>query len=110
MGHEHQDAVSLELASRIAAGLPDHPEWIELARANLDHWARRNHDAPGLLRCYAEWEEILQRPIAEVCAILTADTDESQRLRQNSPFSGVLSSRNVWEIKSSLRRHDPTTA
>jgi hypothetical protein len=91
--HDYQDRVSLEMASIVASGLPAHPEWVTLARANLDRWTQRNHDAPGLLRCYGEWR----------AAILTARTDEGQRLRSNSPFVGVLSPREVWDIKRRLR-------
>lgn len=88
---------------RIADGLPQHPEWIDLARDNLDRWSRRNADAPALLRGYAEWREWLDRPIPDICAMLTAETDEGQRLRQNSPFAGVLSPSEVWEIKRRCR-------
>jgi len=91
--------MSRELARRIAEGLRDHPEWIELARGNLERWSTRNKDSPSLLRCYAEWQAILARPVGEICAVLTADTDEGQRLRQNSPFAGVLTPAEVWEIK-----------
>ena len=110
MGHEYQDRVSLEMARRVAAGLRDHPEWLELARANLERWSRQNHDAPTLLRCYAEWSRLLSHPVAEVQAILTAETDEGQRLRQNSPFAGALNAREVLEIKSRLRHHATTAA
>ncbi len=100
MGHEVQDRASLEMARRIAAGLSSHPEWIELARENLDRWSRQNAGAPGLLKYDAEWRDLLELPVQEICAILTAETDEGQRLRQNSPFAGVLSPREVGEIKS----------
>jgi hypothetical protein len=104
MGHEIQDRASLEMARRIAAGLPEHPEWIELARGNLDRWTRQNADALSLLRNYAEWRELLGLPVEEICSLLTAETDEGQRLRQNSPFTGVLSAKEVWEIKERCRR------
>ena len=109
MGHEVQDAASLEMACRIANGLPEHPEWMDFARANLERWSRLNASAPSLLRCYSEWQKLLELGIPEVCAILTAPTDKGQRLRQNSPFAGILSAREVWEIKSRYR-HATTTA
>jgi hypothetical protein len=74
------------------------PEWLDLARANLERWARQNSNAPSLLRCYDEWRKLLTRPVAEVCAALIAEPDEGQRIRQNSPFAGVLTPREVWEI------------
>ncbi|GMV97924.1 MAG: hypothetical protein AMXMBFR83_22770 [Phycisphaerae bacterium] len=109
MGHEIQDRSSLEMARRIAAGLPDHPEWLELARANLERWSRLNRDAPGLLRCYDEWRELLRLPVERICALLTAQTDEGQRLRQNSPFAGVLTPREVWDIKARCRHDQSAT-
>jgi hypothetical protein len=110
MGHEARDEVSLELARRVAAGLPKHPEWVELASANLERWTRQNQGAPALLRCYAEWRQLLSCPLPQIAAILTQETDEAQRLRQNSPFVGVLNPEEVWEIKSRLRRHATTAA
>src|SRR5205814_2578112 len=99
MGHEIQDRASLEMGRRVAAGLPQHPEWLQLARENLDRWSQLNSNAPSLLRCYAEWRELLTLPVEKICEILTSETDEGQRLRQNSPFAGVLSPKEVWSIK-----------
>ena len=110
MGHEIQDQVSLELARRVVAGLPQHPEWLEQARTNLERWSEQNQNAPSLLRCYAEWRELLSRPVEEICSALTAETEEGQRLRHNSPFAGVLPPEEVWEIKSRLRRHATSAA
>ncbi|MBX3377726.1 MAG: hypothetical protein KF678_12070 [Phycisphaeraceae bacterium] len=109
MGHEYQDRVSLEMARRVALGLPSNPEWITLARENLARWKQVNHDAPGLLRAYSEWESILDRPVAEICGVLLQETDEGQRLRQNSPFAGVLSAAEVWDIKRRVR-HEQNAA
>ena len=105
MGHEFQDQVGLEIARRVAAGLQEHPKWLDLARSNLERWARQNDGAPALLRCYEEWQNLLSRPLTEIAAILIAETEDPQRLRQNSPFVGVLKPQEVWAIKSRLRRH-----
>lgn len=107
MDHSFQDAVSLEMARRIANGLPRHPEWLEFARTNLNRWIRQNSDAPSLLRCYDEWRELVEQPVAEICRILTAQTEEGQRIRQNSPFAGILAPTEVWEIKRRLRHATP---
>jgi hypothetical protein len=103
MTHAYQDSVSMEIARRIAAELPRRPEWLDLARGNLDRWSRRNAGSASLLRCYSEWRAILDRPVEEICAVLTSQTDEGQRLRQNSPFAGALTPREVWDIKDRLR-------
>ena len=102
MTHAVHDAIGLALAQHVAAGLPMHPEWIDLAQSNLDRWSRRNHDSPTLLACYREWQSLLERPLDEVRAILLDPTSECQRLRQNSPFVGVLSPSQVWQIKRQI--------
>lgn len=103
MDHRYQDAVSLTLGRRIAADLPNRPEWMALARENLQRWTVQNADAPGLVRCYTEWLALLDRGVSEVCRILTQESDEGQRLRQSSPFAGALSPQEVWDIKRRVR-------
>jgi hypothetical protein len=103
MDHTFQDEVSLEIARRVAARLTASPELLMAASNNLDRWSRLNAGTPSLLRCYAEWREILTRSAEEVCARLCAESDEGQRLRQNSPFAGVLSASEVWDIKRRFR-------
>jgi len=76
-----------------------HPEWMTLAKLNLDRWSQRNHDSPHLLACYREWQQILARPVEKVCDVLLDPTDRGQRLRQNSPFAGVIPPAEVWQIK-----------
>jgi hypothetical protein len=109
MRHSVHDKVSQEIARRIATGLLDHPEWIALAKANLDRWIARNQDAPALLRCYSQWQALLELPVTSMIAALTASTEEGQRLRQNSPFAGALPPAVVWGIKRSLR-HEQNAA
>ncbi len=110
MTHQLQDAISRELARRVAARLRAAPALLDTARANLARWSRQNADAPSLLRCYAEWQNILTRPLDDVCDLLCADTEAAQRLRQNSPFAGILSAAEVWEVKRQFRRHAATPA
>jgi hypothetical protein len=109
MNHLETNQVSLELARRIAAKLRRQPEVIDFARANLARWSRLNSTSPSLLRCYAEWREILSRPVDEICELLCSESDNAQRLRQNSPFAGVLTPAEVREIKSRFR-HAPAAA
>lgn len=109
MSHELTDEISLELGRRVAARLCQQPGLLRVAQENLARWTRLNASAPSLLRCYQEWEEILKRPLEEICDLLSSDTGEARRLRQNSPFAGVLTAREVWELKQRFR-HATTTA
>jgi hypothetical protein len=103
VSHELIDDLSLELGLRTAARLRQQPQLLQLAHDNLARWSQQNADAPALLRCYAEWRELLDLPLEKICALLTSESEESQRLRQNSPFAGILSAREVWELKQNFR-------
>lgn len=103
MDHGYQDRVSLELHRRIAAELPRRPEWIAQARDTLRRWSARYADSPGELRLFEEWHRILDRPIEEVCAVLLDESEEGVRLRHNAPFTGILSPKEVWDIKARVR-------
>ena len=110
MTHEFQDAVSLELGRRIAARLRASPALLEVARANLVRWSRQNAGSPSLLRCYAEWQTLLAHPVQDICELLCSESEEARRLRQNSPFVGILPAAEVWEIKKQLRLHAASPA
>jgi hypothetical protein len=107
--HEFTDQISLAMGRRVAERLSRQPELLQIARDNLDRWTRLNANAPGLLRAYAEWRGILERPIEEICKVLSTDNEEARRLRQNSPFAGILSPREVWELKEPFRHATAAT-
>ncbi len=101
------DEISLELGRRTAARLRQQPGLLQLAHDNLARWSKQNANAPLLLRCYAEWQDILARPLEEICSLLTSNSENARRLRQNSPFAGVLNAREVWEVKQHFRHATP---
>jgi hypothetical protein len=98
------------MGRRVAARLREEPALVQFARDNLTRWLRQNADAPALVRCYREWEGILDRPLADLCTLLADDTEEARRLRQNSPFAGVLPPAEVWSIKAAIRQRHAKTA
>ena len=104
MTHGLQDAISRQLARRVAARLHVSPGLRELAR-----WTVRNADSPSLVRCYAEWRPILSSLGDDICNLLLPETEDAQCLRQNSPFVGILAPAEVWE-KHRLRLHATTPA
>ncbi|MBY0312511.1 MAG: hypothetical protein K2W85_10600 [Phycisphaerales bacterium] len=104
-GHADIDRASLELARAIAARIDADPSLVSIARENLSRWKTRNADAPSLIQCYEEWERILDCGWDHARGALLAETEEGQRLRQNSPFPGILSPREVWAIKRACREH-----
>ena len=96
------------MGRRVAARLRHNPRLLQTAHDNIARWAALNRNSPSLLRCYAEWKQILEQPLERICELLTSSNEEARRLRQNSPFAGVLSAREVWELKRNFRHAAPT--
>ena len=87
------DLYSLSLHRAVAEKmLSDGEAILRIARGNLDRWLRSESFAVGPeRRALLEWKEILdQNSASEIREIITAETDEGQRLRSSSPFAGVL--------------------
>ena len=104
--HDVVDRVSLEMAKRVAARLRSNPSLMCVARENLCRWKERHRGSPSLLLADLEWEEILNRPLEQICRILCDESDEGQRLRQNAPFPGILSAEEVRQIKKEFRSRE----
>ncbi len=90
--HSVLDARSLAMHTLIARRIRAQPELIDRARRNLARWSERAANAVAAPpRFFAEWAGILDRPLPEVLAFITSFTPTAVRLRQSSPFAGVLS-------------------
>ena len=76
---------------------------LSKARENCARWYRESH-APAI----AEWIEILQRDWPHVRKLLLDESDDGRRLRQSSPFCGVLSPRQRWDIYRNFREESPS--
>lgn len=86
--HRLLEARSLALHCLAAASIERRPRLLEIAHRNLANWRQaRGGTLPPALQ---EWEPILSRPWPQIAAIITAPTEEGARLRQSSPFAGVL--------------------
>lgn len=87
--HRLLEARSLAMHAVIAQKIEREPELLNVAHNNLMRWRSRwDDDVPAW---YREWCEIMKRPWPEVAAIITEPSEEGARLRQSSPFAGVLS-------------------
>ncbi len=63
------------------------------ARETCRRWLRDYGPDPNV----EEWSRILERPWLQIKSILLDDSEEGKRLRQNSPFAGVLPPRQRWD-------------
>lgn len=81
------DLVSLALHQLVVVRLRSNPLLIEKAKSNLQNWLAKTSNVTAWL----EWKTILEtKSLENVLEILTAETDEGQRLRSSSPFVGLV--------------------
>jgi len=68
---------------------------LRQARANLRRWSAR--DGKRIRPVFGEWQRILQRLSRdEIADFLISDTPLARRLRQSSPFVGLLPATSRW--------------
>lgn len=80
----------------MAAKLEAQPQLVDVARANLERWARTN---PAV--ALREWWRLLEEtPLPALLAFLRSPGEEATRLRQSSPFAGVLTAEERQSILS----------
>jgi hypothetical protein len=96
--HRIIEARSLAMHCLIARKIDADRRLLDVARRNLAKWIARYAD--GVPPALSEWRGILARPWPEIAALITASGEAAVRLRQSSPFAGVLTSaerRRVYE-------------
>lgn len=100
--HARREIQSLEIHRRISGLLISDPDRvIGKALHNLNSWILL-HRNTALEAAYQEWLNILEtQPPAEIAALLIAGDERAVRLRQSSPFVGILSPQEIWSIKRS---------
>ena len=100
--HRLHDARSLAMHVLIAQKIDRDPGLLEMARRNLARWRQRT--APGHRPGWmVTWSALLRRPWPEIAARLTALTEDGARLRQSTPFAGVLTPTERRRIHDAFR-------
>lgn len=95
--HRILEARSLALHCLVVRKIERDPGLLGVARRNVERWLRRDGRPP---RALLEWRDILGRSWPEIALVLTDSGEEATRLRQSSPFAGVLTAaerRRVYE-------------
>lgn len=99
--HRRLDLRSLAMHTLIARKIARAPGLLAVARKNLRRWGERwGEDSPVWLR---EWQAILEQPWGEVAALITELSPRATRLRQSSPFAGVLTPQERKRIYDAFR-------
>jgi hypothetical protein len=99
--HRVLEARSLALHCLIAQKIMADPSLIDIARRNVAAWRKKVVGAEPLY--LAEWQRILARPWPQVAGLITEQSENATRLRQSSPFAGVLSTAERRRIYDAFR-------
>lgn len=73
---------------------------VDAARQTLWAWEWRGRIDP---RYAARWSALLDRPVEEIRAEISADTPDAHDLRQNSPMAGLLTEPERRKILATVR-------
>ena len=99
--HRVLDARSLAMHAVIAQKIERNPHLLRIPRRNLARWqAQRQGATPTWL---TEWQRILDKPWPVIAVLVTELTENATRLRQSSPFAGVLSASERRRIYEAFR-------
>lgn len=99
--HRIIEARSLAMHCVAARKIMRDPVLLDKVRRTLDTWrAQFGKDAP---RALDEWAAILRCPWTQVAAFITDPGERATRLRQSTPFAGVLDARERKRIYAAFR-------
>lgn len=102
-GHVRNDHRSVRLHQAIVQKLLEKPDVVlAKARRNLLGMMRHSQTMP-----YAEqWNALLDLPLAVLADRLIEESEEMTALRQCTPFAGVLSPQERWNIYRKFREEE----
>lgn len=86
--HRLIDERSLAFDRLIAEKLRRDPTLVEKARSNISRWLQTTE--PRSAADLLVWQRLLDRPLPELLALLESADEYATRLRQSSPFCGIL--------------------
>jgi len=100
--HQRLEARSLAMHCLIARKISREPRLLDIARNNLAAWKRARE--PGQRpRCLAEWDRVLHQPWPRIAAFMVSTSCVAARLRQSSPFAGVLDTEERRRVYDAFR-------
>lgn len=99
--HRIIEARSLAMHCLAARKIEHNPALLDQVRRTLDVWrSRYGENTP---RALDEWKNILRQPWPAIAAFITDQGERAMRLRQSTPFAGVLSAREREQVYAAFR-------
>jgi hypothetical protein len=86
--HRLIDERSLAFERKVVEKLRADPSLLAKAHSNIERWLPTS--SPGVRLTLREWQEVLESPFDALLAFLESPDERATRLRQSSPFCGIL--------------------
>lgn len=99
--HRLLEARSLAMHAIIARKIERDPKLLAIAHRNVERWSTRWKDAPPAW--LQEWRKVLQQPWQHIAALITEPSENGARVRQSSPFAGILTNEERWRVYEAFR-------
>lgn len=99
--HRLLEIRSLAMHALIAMKIEKDRALLQIAERNLSRWQSRWTESTP--RWVGEWGAILKRPWSEIAALITEMSENAARLRQSSPFAGVLTAEERRRVYATFR-------
>ena len=102
--HRIIEARSLAMHCLMAQKIERDPALLDQVRRTLETWhARYGNDGGDVPRVLDEWQLILRKPWPVIAALITDPGERATRLRQSTPFAGVLTARERERVYAAFR-------
>lgn len=106
--HRLIDERSLAFDRLTAAKVAADPALVDRALTTLGRWFETC--GPRVRPVLLEWQAILEGPREELLALFVSTDERATRLRQSSPFAGILSNAERTAILEEFRTRESATA
>lgn len=97
--HQCVDERSRELHTLIAEKIRRDPSLLTQVQSRLERWLTESQDSPRTRQALEEWQGVLrENPLEVILAMLASSDEEACRMRQSTPFVGILSKEERTEV------------
>jgi hypothetical protein len=102
--HEVLDDRSLAMDRVIADKIRANPKLVQIALANIERWLSNPDYSESNQQAVLEWKRIIENSSLDaLLTLLESSSEEARRLRQSSPFCGILTAE---ERAAILRKYE----
>jgi hypothetical protein len=96
---------SIALHRAVAERIRENPKLMEEATNNLhQHLQQSFSEGRKPVSSLLEWQELLEnQSLDQVLEFMVSDSEKARRLRQSSPFAGIITLQERWRIYEAYR-------